>query len=72
MGHALNAVIQDILIRQKRMQGYKTLWLPGIDHAGIATQNVVEKITKKKVKLAMIWGKNFLLSIFGNGKRIRR
>jgi len=43
MGHALNAVCQDIVIRFKRMQGYKTLWVPGIDHAGIATQNVVEK-----------------------------
>lgn len=48
MGHALNAVIQDILIRKKRMEGYKTLWLPGTDHAGIATQNVVEKELKKK------------------------
>ncbi|MDD5032928.1 MAG: valine--tRNA ligase [Candidatus Pacebacteria bacterium] len=43
MGHALNATIQDIITRKKRMQGYKTLWLPGTDHAGIATQNVVEK-----------------------------
>ncbi len=43
MGHALNATIQDILIRKKRMEGYKALWLPGTDHAGIATQNVVEK-----------------------------
>ena len=48
MGHALNATIQDILIRQKRMQGYKTLWVPGTDHAGIATQNVVEKDLKKQ------------------------
>lgn len=48
MGHALNAVIQDILIRKKRMEGYKTLWLPGTDHAGIATQNVVEKNLKKQ------------------------
>ena len=48
MGHALNAFIQDILIRWKRMQGYKTLWLPGTDHAGIATQNVVEKQLKKE------------------------
>lgn len=48
MGHALNAVIQDILIRKKRMEGYKTLWLPGTDHAGIATQNVVEKELKKQ------------------------
>ncbi len=50
MGHALNTVIQDILIRRKRMQGYKTLWLPGTDHAGIATQNVVEKKLKKEGK----------------------
>ena len=48
MGHALNATIQDILIRWKRMQGFKTLWLPGTDHAGIATQNVVEKELKKE------------------------
>src|SRR3989338_1761250 len=48
MGHALNATIQDILIRQKRMQGYKTLWIPGTDHAGIATQNVVKKDLKKQ------------------------
>ena len=50
MGHALNNTIQDILIRQKRMQGYNTLWLPGVDHAGIATQNVVEKELKKEGK----------------------
>ncbi len=43
MGHALNNTVQDILIRWKRMQGFDTLWLPGSDHAGIATQNVVEK-----------------------------
>jgi valyl-tRNA synthetase len=50
MGHALNATCQDILIRWKRMKGFKTLWLPGIDHAGIATQNVVEKELKKEGK----------------------
>jgi valyl-tRNA synthetase len=43
MGHALNNTIQDILVRFKRMQGYNTLWVPGTDHAGIATQNVVER-----------------------------
>lgn len=43
MGHALNATLQDILIRWKRMLGYSALWLPGTDHAGIATQNVVER-----------------------------
>ena len=43
MGHALNATLQDVLIRWKRMQGARALWLPGTDHAGIATQNVVER-----------------------------
>ncbi|MCI4626312.1 MAG: valine--tRNA ligase [Candidatus Magnetoovum sp. WYHC-5] len=43
MGHALNATIQDILSRWKRMGGFRVLWLPGTDHAGIATQNVVER-----------------------------
>ena len=43
MGHALNNTLQDILIRFKRMQGFNTLWMPGTDHAGIATQNVVER-----------------------------
>ena len=50
MGHALNNTIQDILIRWKRMQGYETLWMPGTDHAGIATQNVVEKTLAKEGK----------------------
>jgi len=50
MGHALNATIQDILIRRRRMQGFKTLWIPGTDHAGIATQNVVEKDLRKEGK----------------------
>ena len=43
IGHVLNNTLQDILIRWKRMQGYEALWMPGTDHAGIATQNVVEK-----------------------------
>ncbi len=43
MGHALNNTLQDILCRYKRMKGYEVLWQPGTDHAGIATQNVVEK-----------------------------
>ena len=43
IGHALNMSIQDVIIRRKRMQGYAALWLPGTDHAGIATQNVVER-----------------------------
>ena len=48
MGHALNNTVQDILIRWKRMQGFESLWMPGTDHAGIATQNVVEKSLAKE------------------------
>ncbi len=48
MGHALNDTLQDILIRAKRMQGDNALWQPGTDHAGIATQNVVERELKKE------------------------
>ena len=43
MGHALNNTLQDILCRYKRMDGYRVLWVPGTDHADIATQNVVER-----------------------------
>lgn len=48
MGHALNNVLQDIIVRYKRMKGFKTLWVPGTDHAGIATQNVVERQLAKE------------------------
>jgi valyl-tRNA synthetase len=48
MGHALNATLQDVLSRWKRMNGNKVLWLPGTDHAGIATQNVVERELAKE------------------------
>ncbi len=48
MGHALNHTIQDILVRRKRMQGYEALWLPGTDHAGIATQVVVERALREE------------------------
>ena len=48
MGHALNNTLQDILTRYKRMQGFDALWMPGTDHAGIATQNVVEKQLAKE------------------------
>ena len=50
MGHALNITIQDILIRYKKMKGYEALWMPGTDHAGIATQNVVERKLSKAGK----------------------
>ncbi len=61
MGHALNACCQDILIRWKRMQGFKVLWLPGTDHAGIATQNVVEKQLKKEGKTRFDLGREKLI-----------
>lgn len=47
-GHALMLVIEDIIVRYKRMQGYRTLWLPGTDHAAIATQSKVEKLLEKE------------------------
>ncbi len=50
LGHALTATLQDILIRWKRMSGFNTLWLPGTDHAGIATQMIVEKEIKRTEK----------------------
>src|SRR5207302_2838088 len=48
MGHALDHTLIDALVRRRRMQGYVTLWLPGMDHAGIATQNVVERELAKE------------------------
>ncbi|HEU0299509.1 MAG TPA: valine--tRNA ligase [Longimicrobium sp.] len=48
MGHGLNNTIQDVLVRWRRMQGREALWMPGSDHAGIATQNVVERILAKE------------------------
>lgn len=50
MGHALTATLEDVLVRRKRMQGFNTLWLPGTDHAGIATQMVVERLLLKEEK----------------------
>jgi valyl-tRNA synthetase len=50
LGHALNSTIHDVIVRTRRMQGFNTLWLPGTDHAGIATQNVVEREIAKDGK----------------------
>ena len=47
MGHALDHTLMDSLVRRKRMQGYEVLWLPGMDHAGIATQTKVEAMLKE-------------------------
>jgi len=58
MGHALNNTIQDILIRFKRMQGRNALWVPGTDHAGIATQNVVERALAKEGKTRQDLGRD--------------
>jgi valyl-tRNA synthetase len=52
MGHALNHTLMDALTRRRRMQGYEVLWLPGMDHAGIATQNVVERALADKEGLS--------------------
>ena len=61
MGHALNNTIQDILIRYHRMRGEESLWMPGTDHAGIATQNVVEKsIAKEGLKRQDLGRKKFI------------
>lgn len=62
MGHALNNTIQDILIRWERMRGKNALWVPGVDHAGIATQNVVEKkIAREQKKTRHEIGREALL-----------
>ncbi len=66
MGHALNNTIQDIIIRWKKMQGFNTLWVPGTDHAGIATQNVVEKklLTEKKIGRKDIGREKFIEEVW--------
>jgi len=65
MGHALNNTIQDILIRYHRMKGKKTLWLPGTDHAGIATQNVVEKqLIKENTNRHELGRENFIKRVW--------
>ncbi len=58
MGHGLNNTIQDVLIRFERMRGREALWLPGTDHAGIATQNVVERIVAKEGKTRFDLGRD--------------
>lgn len=70
MGHGLNNTIQDILIRYKRMQGYETLWIPGTDHAGIATQNVVEKeLTKEGKKRSDFTREEFVERVWVTAKK---
>jgi len=57
MGHVLNNTIQDILIRRARLQGRSAMWLPGTDHAGIATQTVVERQLRKEKKTRHDFGR---------------
>lgn len=69
MGHALNNTLQDILIRYKRMNGYEALWMPGTDHAGIATQNVVEKQLAKENKTRYDIGREAMLTRLWDWKK---
>lgn len=69
LGHAWDTTLQDILTRTKRMQGYDVLWLPGMDHAGIATQAKVEGNFVKKVFHVTILAVRNSLKRLGNGKK---
>jgi len=65
MGHALENTLIDVLVRKKRMEGYLTLWIPGTDHAGIATQNVVEKdLSKQGIKKTDLGREKFAQKIW--------
>jgi valyl-tRNA synthetase len=65
MGHALNNTLQDILCRYKRMDGYRVLWVPGTDHAGIATQNVVERqLAQRGVDRAQLGREKFIEEVW--------
>ena len=65
MGHALNNSLQDVLVRFKRMSGFDTLWQPGTDHAGIATQAVVEKnLEKQNLNKNQIGRENFIKRVW--------
>ncbi len=65
MGHALNNTLQDVLIRWQRMMGKAAMWMPGMDHAGIATQNVVERLLQKDGKTKHDLGReNFVTRVW--------
>ena len=68
MGHVLNNTLQDIVIRYHRMLGESTLWLPGVDHAGIATQNMVEKELAKEGKTRQEIGREKMLELIWKWK----
>lgn len=58
IGHVLNNTIQDILVRRARLEGRSTLWIPGLDHAGIATQTVVEREMRREKKTRHDFGRD--------------
>ena len=65
LGHALDHTIQDVLVRWKRMSGYNALWLPGTDHAGIATQSVVEReLSKQKINRKDLGREKFVRKVW--------
>jgi len=69
MGHALNNTLPDRLCRSQRLDGYRVLWVPGTDHAGIATQNVVERqLAQKKISRTALGRKKFVETVW-NWKR---
>lgn len=82
LGHALETTLQDIIVRMKRMRGYKVLWLPGTDHASIATQNVIEKQLAKEgltrhdigreefLKRVWVWKEKYGNAIFEQFKKL--
>lgn len=71
LGHVLNNTIQDILARRARLLGHEVLWLPGTDHAGIATQTVVERTLKKTARsgIGTIWVVKLSFRKYGNGRK---
>jgi valyl-tRNA synthetase len=69
MGHALDHTLMDALTRRKRMQGYEVLWLPGMDHAGIATQSVVEKQLAADGKTKEDFGRELFIDMVWDWKR---
>ena len=71
MGHALDDTLQDIIIRAKRMEGYNTLWVPGTDHAGIATQIKVEEVLRREKGLSRhdIGTRGIFESLSGTGRQ---
>src|SRR5215212_6732072 len=67
MGHGLNNTVQDVLVRFERMRGRRALWLPGTDHAGIATQNVVERLLAREGLTRFDVGRDAFVGLYEEG-----